>query len=113
MLSQERRISQSLFTQILKNGQYFGFKNFSLRLCPRGDHKKSAFSFVVSSKEVKKAVWRNLIKRRGRAIIQKNSNKIKDGYLCAFFLKKGLVSKSFLEFETEIMDSLKGANLLK
>ena len=113
MLSKEGRISQSLFTQIIKEGRSFGFKNFSLRFCLRGDHKKSAFSFVVSSKEVKKAVWRNLIKRRGRAVVKKNSNRIKAGYLYAFFLKKSLVSKSFIEFETEIMDGLKEINLLE
>ena len=113
MLSQERRISQSLFTQILKDGRSFNTKNLSLRVSARKDQGKSAFSFVISAKAVKTAVGRNKLKRRGRHVIKKNLLKIKEGYFCAFFFKKELKDLPFSVFEEEILSGLRQANLLR
>ena len=113
MLSQERRISQSLFTQILKTGRSFDTQNLSLRVSLRKDQGKSAFSFVIPSKVIKTAVGRNLLKRRGRQVIKKHLTKIKEGYFCAFFLKKELATLPFSVFEQEILDGLKKASLLQ
>ncbi len=113
MLPKERRISQALFTQILKNGRSFYTPSLSLRIISRKDQPKSAFSFVISAKEVKNATGRNFLKRRGRHVISKNSTSIKEGYFCAFFLKKELSTLPFSLFEQEILTVLKKANLLR
>lgn len=113
MLSQERRISQGLFAQILKEGRSFHTPNLSLRVSGRKDQGKSAFSFVVSSKAVKTAVRRNSLKRRGRHVVKKHLAQIKEGYFCAFFLKKELSGLPFPFFEQEILTVLKKANLLQ
>jgi len=112
MLKQERRIPQSLFAQILKEGRSFHTKNLSLRVSSRKDQDKSTFSFVVPAKAVKTAVLRNFLKRRGRHVIKKHLASIKEGYFCAFFLKKELVDTPFLDFEQEILNGLKQAKLL-
>lgn len=113
MLSQERRISQGLFAQVLKEGRSFQTPKLSLRVCSRKDKSRSAFSFVIPAKAVKTAVERNFLKRRGRHMIKKHLANIKEGYLCAFFLKKELVGLSFPAFEQEILSGLKQANLLR
>jgi ribonuclease P protein component len=113
MLSQERRISQSLFAQISKEGRSFQTPRLSLRISQRKDQGKSAFSFVIPAKAVKTAVGRNFLKRRGRHVIKKHLSSIKDGYLCAFFLKKDMIGLPFPIFEQGILSGLKQANLLK
>ena len=113
MLSQERRISQSLFAQILKAGLSFQTQKLSLRICPRKDQRKSAFSFVIPVKAVKTAIGRNFLKRRGRHVIKKHLADIKEGYLCAFFLRKEMAGLPFPVFEQEILAVLKTANLLQ
>lgn len=112
MLSKERRISQSLFAQILKDGKGFHSPNLSLRVSRRKDQGKSAFSFVVSSKAVKTAVGRNILKRRGRHVIKKHLFNIREGYFYAFFLKKELSGLPFPLFEQEILAVLRQAKML-
>jgi len=70
------------------------------------------FAFVVSKKTAKKAVSRNKLKRRARYIIQKHSNKIKNGYRGAFVFKSTAAKVSFDELELSILDLLKKTNLL-
>ena len=113
MLNSQRRISQSSFPQILKEGRSFFTPNLSLRVSPKKERGFSAFSFVISAKAVKTAVERNLLKRRGRHVIKKHLKLIKDGYFCAFFFKKDLLRFPFSAFEQEFLFVLKKANLLK
>jgi ribonuclease P protein component len=113
MLNSKQRISQGLFSQILKDGRSFQSKSFSLRACPGKDREESAFSFVVPAKTIKTAIQRNFLKRRGRHVVKKHLARIKGGYLCAFFLKKEASKESFSDFEQEILAVLKTANLLK
>lgn len=113
MLNYERRISQSLFTQILKEGRSFYTPHLSLKICPRKDQQKSAFSFVISAKVVKTAVERNFLKRRGRYTIKKHLNNLKEGYLYAFFFKKEMLKLPYPLFEQEFLTVLKKANLIQ
>jgi len=112
MLPKERRISKGLFDQIQKNGRNFRTPLFSLRIMTNPG-QPSAFAFVISAKKADKAVTRNLIKRRGRAIIAKNLAKIKEGYLCAIFFNQDVSTLSFIELEKKILDGLNEAHLLQ
>jgi len=123
MLTKERRISKGLFAQILSQGRVFSGKNSSLRVLPIassiesfGGPKESsipsAFAFVVSVKTAKTAVERHFLKRRGRHVIKKNLDKIKEGYYCAFFFRSGISKLPFPAFETEIVNGLKQAGLI-
>lgn len=71
---------------------------------------KSAFYFVVSGKIIKKAVKRNLFKRRGRHITR--SEKTKDGYIAIFFAKKGAGNLEHSDYKAEILDLMQKANIL-
>lgn len=71
---------------------------------------KSAFYFVVSGKIIKKAVKRNLFKRRGRHIAR--SQKTKDGYIAIFFAKKGVGAMEHADFKAEILDLMEKADIL-
>ena len=77
------------------------------------ERKESCFSFVVSKKEVKKAVERNKLRRTGYNIIQKNISDINKGYMVVFFLKKETLAHSKRALEEEIISLLQRANLLK
>ncbi|MCX6713963.1 MAG: ribonuclease P protein component [Candidatus Vogelbacteria bacterium] len=108
MLPKNRRINKQYFAEILPKSRSFGSKNFTLKVSPlKPDNKlildnKSRFAFVVSGKMFKKAVDRNLIKRRFRAIIAKNLVEIKDGYFLIFISQKTVLSLKFKDLEQEV-----------
>lgn len=62
----------------------------------------SRFSIVVSGAVSKKAVERNLIKRRGRASVAEVLPRVKNGFVGAFFAKKAAVSGSYATVKDEI-----------
>lgn len=71
--------------------------------------KKSSFYFVVSGKIIKKAVKRNLFKRRGRSITRTSG--AKDGCIGAFFAKKGAGALEFEDMKKEVLDLMKKAGI--
>ena len=75
-----------------------------------GQVGKSKFYFVVSGKIIKKAVKRNLFKRRGRHITK--SAKTKNGYIAVFFAKKGAGNLEYLDFKAEILDLIEKVGIL-
>lgn len=109
MLPKQRRISKEFFEKIIKEGKNINSEHIYLRFT-KNIGKDSLFSFIISGKIAKKAVDRNLFKRRGRYIIQKNLNNIKAGYLYTFFAKKGVVELSFKVLEQEILFLLSKIN---
>lgn len=62
---------------------------------------------------MKKAVGRNKIKRRLRAIIAKHSAEIKKGYALVFVLVSPLGRATFQDIENNICRLLKEAKILK
>lgn len=113
MISRYRRISKDEFPAIMKNGRSFFTRRLSLRTLMLSDIKESRFAFVVSAKNVKTAVERNLLKRRSRHVVYKHHKEIKGGFLCAFFLKGDLLKLKFSSFENEFIILLRQAKLIK
>ncbi len=62
----------------------------------------SRVGFVVSARAVKKAVGRNLLKRRAREIIRKKIKSFKKGYDVLFIFSKGAAVLSFRGLEKEL-----------
>lgn len=60
------------------------------------------FGFIVSSKVSNKAVIRNKIKRRLRAIIWPNIKNIKNNYNCIIIALARIKDASFLEIKKEL-----------
>jgi ribonuclease P protein component len=72
----------------------------------------SRFTVVVGVKIDKRAVVRNRLKRRVRAIIQDLIGKVKPGWDVCFFPKKVAIDISFKGLEKEMILILKKARLL-
>lgn len=110
---------KQLFNDVLKKGKSYHSPHLSLKILnvrsstsntTSNTINKSSFYFVVSGKVIKKAVKRNLFKRRGRSIVR--SSGAKGGYIGAFFAKKGTGSLEFAELKKEILDLIKKAGIL-
>jgi ribonuclease P protein component len=72
----------------------------------------SRFAVVVGVKTDKRAVVRNRIKRRVRAIIHEQLGNIRPGYDVCFFPKKTAFSLPADKLKMEVLDVLKKAKLL-
>ena len=101
---------KQLFSDVLKKGKPYHSPHMSLKVLHIPSAGKSSFYFVVSGKIIKKAVKRNLFKRRGRSIAK--SSGANSGYAGAFFAKKGAGALEFDEMKEEVLDLMKKAGLI-
>ncbi len=106
-----QRVTRKAFDTILAKGKTHHSPHLSLKIYIASE-EILAISFVVSKKIAKKAVTRNLLKRRGRAILQKAVVHIHKPHIGAFFFKKGAEKLSFHELEEEITQLLKKARII-
>lgn len=74
---------------------------------------KKPITFAVSSREVRLAVKRNLLKRRGRSIIVNIKDKILPGVSGIFYFKKSALTLSYRELKESVTLLLKRAKILK
>ncbi|PJA45648.1 ribonuclease P protein component [Candidatus Uhrbacteria bacterium CG_4_9_14_3_um_filter_50_9] len=72
----------------------------------------SRFAVVVGTKVSKRAVVRNRLKRRVRAIAHERLRSITSGYDVLFLVRKEALEATFEELETELVKTLKKAKLL-
>ena len=101
---------KQLFSEVLKKGKGSHSPHMSIKVLKMEGIQKSAFYFVVSGKIIKKAVKRNLFKRRGRHIAR--SQKTKDGYIAIFFAKKGAGNLEYADYKAEMLDLMQKASIL-
>lgn len=111
MLSSHQRLTRADFSLLQSGSRVVHSKHVTLRFTSRLD-EISLFSFVVSGKVAPLAVDRNLLKRRGRAIVKGLLPQISSGYLCAFFFKKGAREQSYAALSQEITDLLGAAGII-
>jgi len=89
------------FERVFKEGK--GFKeDFLFLKFYLNNLKKSRFGIIVSQKISKKAIIRNKIKRRIRAVINSKLPKIKKGMDIVLVVLPGLETKDFWEIEDTI-----------
>lgn len=134
MLPSKHRLEKKLFKILFRTGKRNSLPYFTLVYSlinyktnkPRNqtsDNKKShsnnrsfgcggKIAFIVSSAVSKKAVIRNLLKRRARAIILKYLKYFIAPIFIIFIFKKSSLSLSFNELEKEIVSGLKKAGIL-
>lgn len=67
---------------------------------------------VVASSVVKMAHDRNTLKRRVRAVIEKELPGIQNGFVVAFFAKKGAGARTFSEVSQEVSSLLRKSGLV-
>lgn len=110
-LPKKRRLNRDLMQKALKQGKIVRGRSMSLKyLAVPGCF--SAFALIVSRKAAGKAVGRNKLKRRGRAIISKILPGIKEGNLILIFFEQGSAEMKFHEMEQEFLYLFRGAGLL-
>lgn len=111
-LSKNRRLSRCLIEKTLKQGKTVRGRNLSLKYSVDSG-KPAGFAFIVSSKTAKKAVFRNKLKRRGRAAVSSLLPEIKDGCSALVFFEKGSAEMKFSEIRQEITRLFQRAGLIR
>ena len=113
MLPSSRRVTRKLFDTVLKSSHAFHSTHFSARVSRLSDPLAPArLSVVVASSVLRKAHDRNLLKRRARAVLEKQLPGMKNGFAAAFFAKKSAAHLDFAGIETDIEILLRKAGLM-
>jgi len=112
MLPKNRRIERKYFTSLLSHSKKYHSPHFLLFLASQDSKEsQSKFSFSVSKKVAKRAIKRNLCRRRGYAVILKHLKEIKPGFFLFFSFKK-FPDTDFKNLETEILNLLRSTSVL-
>ncbi|MEK7614343.1 MAG: ribonuclease P protein component [Patescibacteria group bacterium] len=112
MIPKGQRVKRALFPGVLKSGKAFFSERLTLRVSS-GDSGKNKFSFVTPKTVSKKAVERNLLRRRGYAAVSKINNRINPGHIFIFSFKKGTGIVPYKEIEEDVVFLIKKAGLFK
>lgn len=111
MLPQKNRLIQDKdFNYIHKKGKFIGERFLAIKFL-KNNFKVSRFGFLVGTKISKKAVTRNLVKRRLRESVRLKLDNIKTGYDVIFFTKPEIVEKSYEEIDKVVNNVLSKSNL--
>jgi len=111
MKKENRLKKRKQFNWIFKNGKTIKEKDVSIVYSSSyGNDYKVGFSVT---KKVGKAVVRNKIKRRMKAIVSKYENNIATKHTMIFVAKPSIVDSKFEDIESQIILLLKKANLFK
>ena len=119
MFSRNFRINRELFTTLHSSGVVVGWGNSeslsvkSYRLPDQTKKDRLKVAVVIGSKTAKRAVVRNRLKRRIRAIIYKHLTEIKQDLALIFWVKSaGLDRLPYLSLEEEVLSLLGRAKSL-
>src|SRR3989344_973069 len=107
MLPKKHRLNRREFKVLFKTGKRIISLYFILIYNLSFGSNEAKFGFIVSSVLSKKAVIRNKLKRRARAIIVKYSKDFISSGKIIFLFKKECLNLSFKELEIEIINNLK------
>ena len=113
MLAKENKINTQLFKDVLNKGKFYNFTFFSTKFLRLTEESESKFAFVAPKKAFRKAVLRNLIRRKSYNIIKNARKNIIPSTAVIFFFKKEASDLDFSDLEKEIIFSLKKMKLLK
>ena len=107
MLSKEHRLSkQKDFDHVFKKGKQSYDSIIGIKLISNKE-KNSRFGIVISNKISKKAVVRNKIKRKIRAIIHQELAKLKEDQDCILIASPQIEKATFEDIEKSIIKHFK------
>jgi ribonuclease P protein component len=104
MFPRRNRLSREELSKVLKNGRVTHGSFFTIRMYDLGDNLLKT-AFIISKKELKHSVDRNLAKRRARMAIRANIESL-PSYGIAIMLKKQAKSMDFKEMVEEFRGKL-------
>jgi len=99
------------FANLVRSGRIYYGQELSLRCWPNG-MIQSRWGFVVSKKVDKRAVMRNQIKRRLRAIVRQNFSHLKTGLDIMVLTRTEIKSLTYGQLKDKFLVLLKKADLI-
>ena len=111
MLPKKNRIDKKFFPEFIKKAKTFSSENLYLKVahdCP----KDKAFAFVASLKVSKKAVDRNRLKRRARAVTYPLLKDVPAGTCAAVFFRPAIMGKKYGQIKNELISLYKKAKII-
>lgn len=111
MLPQKNRIDKKSFPEFMKKAKTFSLENLYLKVAYNCRRDK-AFAFVASLKVSKKAVERNKLKRRARAITYPLLKGVPAGICAVVFFKPTILGKKYTEIKDELISLYKKAKII-
>jgi ribonuclease P protein component len=113
MLSRKYRLTKNKdFARVAQQGGVYRGRYFNLKWI-ENNLTNSRFGLIVSLKVDKKAVVRNKIKRRLRAIVKEYLDQIVPGYDFLILTKNNIKTLSFIEIKEELFQVFKKNRLIK
>lgn len=88
MLPKKNRLDRKNIDIIFKNGHFVNSANLSLKFILNKEATLPRISFITPKTASKKAVVRNLLRRRGYAVLKKYFSKFPAGFSGAFIFGK-------------------------
>lgn len=113
MVPSNRKVSKDLFKELMQKGRSFHSAAFSMRILKRESSEPFRVSVVVAKKIDKRAVERNVIKRRVYSLLSPALPAGQSGVICAFFMKKKVPAGALPSLKEEILAALRNAGALK
>jgi len=108
---QYRLTKKNDFASVHKNGRASFDALLGLKAAAN-NLEQSRFGIIVSKKISKKAVKRNLIKRRIRAAVKLRLKEIKPGYDCVIMALPAIVDRKYVEIEKSLDKHLEKLKLI-
>ena len=112
MLSKKNRLNKATVDQIFKSGRFLNSPNLTFKYIIQKDSIYPHFSFITPKTSSKSAVKRNLLRRRGYAVLKNKISSLPSGVVGVFLFDKkslalfgGLKKKNYdpnLNLEKEI-----------
>lgn len=112
MLPKKAKVSRELAKHIRASGKNFYGAYMTLRTV-KIKKEQHTFSFIVSKKVTALATERNILKRRGYAIIATLQKDILPHTAALFFVKKEAAQASFSDLEKDIKELLVKSKILR
>ncbi|MCK9438981.1 MAG: ribonuclease P protein component [Patescibacteria group bacterium] len=107
MFNQNNRLRKTKeIEKTFKNGKSFYSNVLGFKVL-KNDLNESRFCVIISAKISKKAVERNKIKRRIRAIVNRDLKQIKKGFDIIIIVTKNIINLEFSGLSQEVEDSFK------
>lgn len=97
--------------KLFKNGKSFLTPTISLRFA-KNNLDSSRFAVIISTKVHKRAVKRNLIKRRIRAVLREVVEAVKPGFDIAISARPPILKSDFQEIRDTLLWALRKTNLI-
>jgi len=113
MLKKDNRLKKKKdFENVFKKGKGYKESFLSVKVSPN-NLKENRFGIVISQKVSKKAVVRNKIKRKIKAVILKNLDILENGFDCIFIVRPQKTPiDDYQKIEKEVERLLKAAKLI-